>query len=224
LEAGGEPRGAESTLRCTEVFETRVRETLFRPVGVKLETVCRLRGKTPRDDARAPKGLDAPRGLAGFEWRTVAVLLALLLVGFGLSAWSSGWVDRVLSVEAGELTVERGAFEGLLDLELHQRWGKYEIVIRRGPAYPADARATEAALAAASTTSGRAAVNAVSNGEDVYVLIASAKGRTLASERVSLRPLLGDEHARVEAEIWGRMLAHQVRISLDDGKPGLGEE
>jgi len=218
LEASGEARGAESTLRCTEVFRTRVRETLFRPVGGKLEPVCRLRGKTPRDDARAPRGIDARRGIAGFEWRTVIVLLALLFVGFGLSAWSSGWVDRVFAEEASQLALDHGAFEGMLELRLKQRWGKYEIEIRRGPAYPTDPQQVQARLDAAHTTADRACINAVANGEDVYVVIESAAGRALASERVSLRPLLRDGDARVEAKIWGLMLAHKVRISLDDGK------
>ncbi len=224
LEASGEARGAESTLRCTEVFETRVRETLFRPIGGRVETVCRLRGKAPRDDARAPKGIDAPRGLAGFDWRTVAILVVLLFVGFGASAWSSGWVDRVLAHDASELELDRGAFDGMLEVKLKENWGRYEIEIRRGATYPTDPSKTQALLDAAKTNADRACVNAVVNGGEVYVVIENASGRALASERVSLRPLLSKEDAHVEAKIWGLILARKLRISLDDGKQGSDDK
>ncbi|HTF86835.1 MAG TPA: hypothetical protein VK843_00380 [Planctomycetota bacterium] len=219
LDAGGEARGAESTLRCTEVFETRVRETLFRPIGARVEPVARLRGKTPRDEARAPRGIDAPRGVAGLNWRTVAVLLALLFVGFGLSAWNSGWVDRVLAQDAAKLEIDRGAFGDMLVVSLKESWGKYEIEIRRGPSYPADPSQTQAALDAATTNADRACINAVANGDDVYVVVENAKGRAIASQRVNLRPLVSKADAHVELSIWGMMLARKLRLSLDDGKP-----
>jgi hypothetical protein len=64
-------------------------------------------------------------------------------------------------------------------------------------------------------------VNAVANGDDVYVVIEDAEGRALESRRISLRPLLTKPDAVVETKIWGRISARRVRISLDEGVKDL---
>lgn len=216
LDATIEPRQAESTLRCTEVFATRTRETVFKPIAGEVQCVARVRPKSLQDDARIPSIL-APTTLAGLSLGTVGVLLAVVLVAFGGLAWQSGWVDRALAAEAESITLDAGPFEGLLVPTLDKHWGDYVVRLKRGPKFPETIEAVKTLEAETTNLAQRACIRAVADGAKIWAILRDSSGEALGSREVDLRPLVGQSDAVAEAKLPGRFGATKLVLSLDSG-------
>jgi hypothetical protein len=209
------PAHIESTLRCTEVYEAVVRETLFSMLAGQFEGVVRVRPVHSEDLRRAPRS--AVAAYAGFGGRRLALVGILALVAFGLVGWQGGYIDRLLATGASELRLEHGPLAGALRVTITDSWGQYLIKIGRGERYPATNDALAERLRETSTLVERAAVNAVANGEVVFVHLESDTGQILAVARSELRALLASDTAEVEVRLPGRWSAAVVRLALDAG-------
>ena len=154
--AGATNGAVESTLRCTMIYESEVAETLFRgttppPAGDGVEPLTRVRPLAASDTPpELPKGPPVRQLL---RRREVVIVVPLLIVAFGLMAWQTGLLDRLLAASARGLVVETAAFGDLLTAEVESSWGNYKVTIRRGAGYPADRDAWDARAAVATNAS-----------------------------------------------------------------------
>jgi hypothetical protein len=205
----------ESTLRCTEVFRDEVRETLFLPESGAIRALTRTRPVAPGDLYRSP---DAPPPPPSMGRGRLAVVAAALLVAFGLVAWGSGWVDRVLSAKSDALVVDTGPFADYVDVAVGKSWGDYKVTLRRGKGFPVENARLDELRAKAATPADRAAVDVVAQGGQMWVRLLDAGGRSLAASQAELRPLLADADRVVEVELPGRITAARVRLDLDAGR------
>jgi hypothetical protein len=205
----------ESTLRCTEVFRDEVRETVFLPDAGGIRAVTRTRPVADADLHRNPEV--APPTSASMGRGRLAIVGVLLLVAFGLAAWTSGWVDRLLSAKAEAIVIEAGPFAGFVQVESEKAWGDYRVTLRRGAAFPVSNEAVAAARAKASTPAERAAVEIVANGGELWIRLEDAAGHVLHAERAELRPLVAGAEREVEARLPGRITAARVRLDVDAG-------
>jgi len=207
----------ESTLRSTMVFEHDCAETLFRavaqpPSGPGIEPVTRVRPVRPDDVPPVLPG--SPPWRSMFRRREVAIALPLLFLAFGLVAWQSGLVDRLLAAKALGLQSTTGPFEDLLALEVANKWGNYEVTIRRGAGYPQSLAEWDVRTAGATTEEHRLRDTVVREGQDLYVQLRDAEENVLAESRVSLRPLGTSAEAKVTAGLPGRITARSVVLSV----------
>ncbi len=207
----------ESTLRCTEVLADSTRETLFAAAGRELRAVGRLRpvqaqdlAHDPLPPSRMPVTNLSRRGLLG--------LMALLVAGFGLLAWRTGWIDRIFSADFDALAAETGPFQDMLAVEVAGSWGDYEVTVSRGAGYPATREEVDRRLAASVSAADRAAVNAVADGGTIYLRVQDAEGRVLHVKEANLRPLISEEKGQVKERLPGAIAARAIRIALDAGK------
>ena len=138
---------------------------------------------------------------------------------FGLMAWRSGYLDRLLSHAAEDLARDTGPFGAALELSVEKSWGNYEVTLVRGPDYPANA--AEAARRTAELTSliEKSAYGIVVAGGRMYVQLLDKEQKVLASKEVELRALLTSGDAEVTAKLPGRIRAHALRLSLERGLP-----
>lgn len=209
----------ESTLRCTMVFEAECAETLFRaaappPAGPGIEPLTRVRPLRAEDQPVALPPRPPLRQLLGR--REVLFVLPLLLIVFGLFAWRSGLVDRLLAASAQGLAVDTANFDDLLAAEVEGRFGNYVVTIRRGPGHPADGAGWERRAAAAATEAQRVRDLVVRDGQDVYVQLRDAQNNVLARNRVSLRPLVASADGVAKVDLPGRITASRVTLTIDD--------
>jgi hypothetical protein len=211
---GAEPGSVESTLRCTLVMGATTVESLFGMAGGELRNVSRQRPVSADDRLRRPRQAALSDSVRSMGLRRALLILVLVGLAFGLSAWRSGWVDRLLAADAQTLAVELGPFEGLVVVELDEAWGKYEVELARGPGYPATPDETASLLAAAPDNARRAAVNLVSNGDFAYLQLLDSGGEVVAETIVGLRGLVGEPEGTVESRLPGRMAARSLRLSL----------
>ena len=161
------PEEVESTVRCVEVYEEGVVETLFAVRGGEIRPVSQVRELEADDLAASPFTPVSPEARkAGL--RAAAMICVLCLLGFGAVAWQSGWVDRVLGAEAGTLDVEPGQFEGLLVVAVESHWGDYRLTVRRVADYPASPAEVALLKEAAPSLTHAAALGAVAGGDSVF--------------------------------------------------------
>ena len=216
VDASLEPDAVESTLRCIEVYEHEVVETLFSPVRGRVECVSQVRPARPADlQAPSLEREDAATVRMGLRW--ASLLGILLVITFGLVAWQEGWIGRVFGPDAGDLAREPGAFGAMIEIEVEQRWGNYRVTLTRGLDYPIISGDVETLLDAAATPVQRAAVNAVANGTEVYVRLVGAKGKVLEARRVQLGALLAADDGSVETTLPGHVSARGVELALESG-------
>ena len=211
IDAGGDPRSAESTLHCSAVHADGVVETLIRVEDGRVRSLSRVRERTPGE--RRPASVRRP-----IPWSLVVPVGALVLVAFGLMAWTSGLLDRVLSSSPESITVETGPFGTRLAASVDRKWGNYLVTVTRGPDYPTSVEEVEAARAAATEISDRAAIDILAGGGQIYVQLRSADDTLLEEAQVELRPLVEAADGRAVARIPGRLGAAKVRLSLSSGK------
>jgi hypothetical protein len=204
----------ESTLRCTEVFRNEVRETLFLPEGGQIRALTRTR---PVTDADLFRSLDPAPPPPSMGRGRLAIVLALLVVAFGVAAWSSGWVDRLLSAKSEELRIETGPFADFLDVSVAKSWGDYKVTLRRGKGFPVENARLAELRANAVTPADRAAVDVVATGGELWLRLEDAEGHGLAATRTELRPLVSAADRTVETQLAGRITAARVRLSLEAG-------
>ena len=207
----------ECTLRSTEVFEHGVRETLFGIEGAAVRAVERVRSVSAGDampEPTKPGGFAPPNMGRG---RLVA-LAALLLVAFGLIAWRSGYIDRFLAASAESLEIQYGDFDGMVVAAVDKSWGRYEITLRRGTKYPHDKATLDRLLAAAKTAAQRAAINAVSDGDDLWVRLQTREGKVIEARKVELSALLDDPSASAKTRCPGRVGGAVLRLAVDSGR------
>jgi hypothetical protein len=188
-------------------------ERLFAARGQTLRVVARTRARAPEDERRFP----SPPPLEPRQRLHFAITLLLFVVGAGVLAWRTGYVDRLLAPDGRELAVDLGPFEPLLSVAVASRYGSYEVTLRRGAHYPASARDVDALVAAAQTPAERAVAQAVASGDRVYVRLENAGREVLAAESVELRDLLARADGTVHATIPGRIGARFVRVDLSGG-------
>ena len=209
----------ESTLRCTQVFEDRVVESLFGIVGRQMRCVSRVRSINDDDRRRDPSFAMPPKeDWQGISRGRIVFVAAVLFVGLGLLVWNQGIVDRLLAVDAAALAVEQGDFLQMLVVDVKDDWGNYVVEVGRGPGYPQTPEEGARLVGGALTPAGRAAVNAVANGQVVYVRLENGKGDVLAFARLELRALVVRADATVRAVLPGRISAESVVLGLDSGK------
>ena len=213
---GGGATRVESTLRLTEVHGAAVRETLFAVRGGQLVPLTRERPVTDADRTRTPEGAAPPPAPPGTR-RKALLLGGLLLVAFAGVAWQSGYIGLLLAPRADTLAVDPGPFGDLLRTELGSSLGRYQITLTRGTSFPSDQTQLEALLRRSTALTDRAAVQAVGNGDVVWVRLERADGAVLEATRVELRPLLGAADGRAEALLPGRLGAARVHLALDAG-------
>ena len=207
----------ECTLRSTEVFEHGVRETLYGVEGGFVRAVERVRSVAPGDampEPAKPGGFAPPNMGRG---RLVAIG-ALLVVLFGLIAWRSGYVDRFLAASAESLEIQYGDFDGMVVAEVGKAWGRYEITLRRGPEYPKDKDTLDRLLAAADSAPKRAAINAVSDGDDLWVRLQTREGKVIEARQIELSALLGSADAEAKTKCPGRIGGAVLRLAVDSGR------
>ncbi len=206
----------ESSLRCTEVFADATRETLVLVEDGDLRAISRTRAVADADRRREPAHVRAA-ARQPIGWGRLLAVLALSLVVFTIVAWQGGWIDRTMSADAQALSPALERFDGMLAVEVEPYWGDYKVHVRRGAAYPDTPGAVQTRIEGAADTADRAAVNAVADGGDVFVRLEAGDGAVLASRSISLRPLLSNPEAVIEARLPGRIRAVSVRLALDAG-------
>lgn len=207
----------ESTLRCTMVFEEDCTETLFRatsppPNGAGIEPLTRVRPARPDDVPTRLPG--SPPWRQMFQRREVVIALPLLFLAFGLLAWSSGLVDRLLAANAAGLQVQTGAFGDLLAMAVENKLGNYEVTLRRGADYPASLADWDRRAGAASDEAARLRDSVVREGQEIWVQLRDADDRVLAESRISLRPLVTAADAKATTGLPGRITAKTVVLSV----------
>lgn len=212
--AGASAGPVESTLRCTEVFRNEVRETLFLAEGGAIRALTRTRPVTEADNFRNPESPAPPPSMGRGR---LAVVLALFLVAFGIVAWTSGWVDRLLAAKSGAIRIETGPFADFIDVEVAKSWGVYEVKLRRGPGFPVANERLAELRAKASTPAERAALDVVAQGGEIWLRLEDEEGHGLAAAQTDLRPLVSGPDRTADAELPGRITAARVRLSLDAG-------
>jgi hypothetical protein len=212
--AGASGGPVESTLRCTEVFANEVRETLFLPDGGAIRALTRTRPVTDADQFRDPQSPAPPPSMGRGR---LAVVLALLLVAFGVAAWASGWVDRLLAAKADAIAIDTGPFADCVDVSVAKSWGEYEVTLRRGPGYPVTNERLAELRAKATTPADRAAIDAVGSGGDVWLRLEDAEGRALELSKTDLRALAASADRTSETRLPGRISAARVRLSIEAG-------
>jgi hypothetical protein len=206
----------ESTLRCTEVFRSEVRETLFLAEGASIRALTRTRPVTDADLFRNPDGGAPPAPSMGRG--RLAVVAALLLVVFASAAYFGGWVDRLLSASAETLAVDTGPFADYLDVTVEKSWGNYEVTVRRGRGFPVENARIEELKARAATPADRAALDVVATGGKVWLRLEDTEGHGLAAAASEMRPLLSGPDRSVVEHLPGYMTAARVKLSLDAGR------
>lgn len=204
----------ESTLRCTEVFRNEVRETLFLPEGGRIRALTRTR---PVTDADLFRSTEAPPPPPSMGRGRLAVVLALLLLAFGVVAWASGWVDRLLSAKSEDIRIETGPFADFIDVSVVKSWGDYEVTLRRGAGFPVENSRLAELKANAPTPADRAALDAVATGGEIWIRLEDAQGHGLSATRTELRPLVSAADRTVETRLDGRITAARIRLSLEAG-------
>lgn len=206
----------ESTLRCTEVFADVVRETLFLPdeSGRSMRALTRERPVTDTERRGAAKEEEAPPPMPVGR---MAFLAVLLVVAFGLVAWTGGWIDRAFSTDVKAIATDTSVFGDLVTVEVGGAWGDYEVKVRRGPSYPATSAEVEKLERAAADPARRAAVRAVTDGGTIWLRLEAGDGRGIAAKRVELRSLVERADRVVDATLPGRIAAAKVRLALDAG-------
>lgn len=209
--ASSDAQSIESTLRCTEVYDNAVVETLFAPLHGQVGEVSRVRAATP-DDLR--RGGATQRSGTGFGKGRIALISVLMVLAVSMLVWQAGIWDRVWAVPAEQLDIDTGLFGDLVAVQISADYGNYRITMRRGPAYPATTGAADALEQAANSTAERAAVLAVSSGDVVHVQLVSETDEVLWYARASLRALLLSEDAEVDAMLPGRIDARAVQLVL----------
>ncbi|MFW5882388.1 MAG: hypothetical protein ACOCVS_02035 [Planctomycetota bacterium] len=209
----------ESTLRCTEIIEAEVHETLFGVIGRELRVVARSRPLREGDRQRMATALqtDPVTSSLPFDRRFIPLIGGVVVALTILLLWQGGFVDRLLGASAQKLQGDTGPFAEMLTLEIQSSWGDYRIQVRRGPGYPTTPDAVEQHLERSETTAERAAVNLIADGDAVYLRLEDENGQTMAARSVSLRKLLSREEATIEAVLPGRIGAERIVIALDDG-------
>ncbi|MCA8952415.1 MAG: hypothetical protein KDE27_23090, partial [Planctomycetes bacterium] len=210
----------ESTLRCTMVYDREVAETLFRgvlppPAGAGVEPLTRVRPLAAGDQPPELPSQPAP-------WRTmlrrreVAIVVPLLILAVGLSAWRSGLLDRLLAASARGLELRTGAFGDLLALEAESSWGDYEVALRRGPGYPTTSAAWEARQREAVDEADRLPARLVREGQEIWVQLCDDDGEVLAETGANLRALVAAADGVVEVRVPGRMNATRIVLSVEE--------
>lgn len=217
--AAGANGPLESTLRCTMVYADECAETVFRPAlpppeGPGIEPLTRVRPS--RADDVPPEAAPAPPWAQLLKRREVLVVLPLLLLAFGLTAWRTGLVDRLLAANAQGMAVENADFGDLLDVAVENEWGNYKVTISRGPGHPTTAAAWDDRVAAATTEAQRLHAIVVREGQDLYVQVRDEKGRVLAEESGSMRVLVTDPDGSEIVRLPGQMTAARVVLSLTE--------
>ena len=145
-------------------------------------------------------------------------LAVLFLVAFGLWSWQEGYLDRLFGSNAEALEVVHGSFEDFVEAEVTSSWGKYVIKLTRGDRYPKDPAAVEALVAAAPDLKSRSAVNAIANGDELWLRLEDDAGKVLAAESVKLRDLVSDEDGEITARLDGQIGARVLRLALSSGR------
>jgi len=213
VDASEEPAGAESTLNCTAVHSDGVVETLIGVKGGVVRPISRVRG-------RVPPPIDNLAEQRRMAWGRVLVAVVALAVGSSLLAWKYGYVDRVMAAAAEKMERDTGAFGDRLEFTAEREWGKYKILVKRGPGYPADPEQVAAQLAASKDLAARAVIKILSSGGTIYVQLLDKQGKVLGSSPVNLRPLLESADRTAKGELAGKLGATRFRLSLseDDGE------
>jgi hypothetical protein len=155
--------------------------------------------------------------LRRFGRRQAIWIAAVLLAAFGLAAWQSGYIDRILSRDPERIKVDTGPFGEDLAVVLDNTWGNYEVTRRRGPSYPTTEEAITKRREAAADLPHRAALGILSEGGTIYVQLRDGSGNVLASAAVELRALLGSTDGEVVVKLPGRIAARSVRLDLERG-------
>lgn len=216
INASGEPDTAESTLHCTELFSNAVRETIFQAESGMIHALSRVRAI--EEDGTPDEGV-AAAALRKIGVRRALILGVLLMVGFSLMAWRTGYVDQMFSHSAEGLALETGPFSDNLAMSVKKSWGNYKLTVMRGNTYPRDAAEFERHRDNENNLSRSAALDILAHGGTIYALLCNAEGSVLESKSLELRPLLRDAKADVEITIRGRITAYKIRLSLERGIP-----
>ena len=184
IDASDDAHSAESTLHCSAIHPGEVVETLIAIEDGRVHPVSRIRPRLVEETAHAP--------VQTVAWRKVVPLGLALLVAFGLIAWQSGYLDRVLSAAPAQLEIDNGAFGERLFVTIDRAWGNYEITVARGADYPATVDAIAAERAAAKERALQLAISILADGATVYVQLLVAVGGVLEAAPVELRALVED--------------------------------
>jgi hypothetical protein len=210
------PSGSlESTLRCTEVFETETVETLFAVRGRDVRAVSRGRETTASDLQRATRRSRPAAPKVSRRNTCIAALAIAVLVPFVL--FRVGVVDRIFAPAAADLVVSTGAFGDLVAATVADDAGTYVVTLTRGAGFPATTAAADALLAAAPTPERRAIVRAVTDGGVAFVQLRSSND-TLAVAEIALRGLLPSDDARVRTTLPARIGAATVELTALPGR------
>jgi hypothetical protein len=222
IAVSADPETVESTLGCKVVHEDGVVETLLTVNRGELRPLSQVRALDERDvlPLEASGQLTTPLRQLGFKKGLLVGLL--LLTGFGLMAWRSGYVDRILSRPAEKLVVNANQFAGLLHVAVSKRWGAYELTLTRGPAYPVDAAAAAQLRKDRESLAEQAALRIVTDGGRLYVQLCDEAGTVLRTGTVELRPLLGDRDGKAVVRLDGHLKGHMIKLALDRGTTRKG--
>jgi hypothetical protein len=151
------------------------------------------------------------------EPKKAAAVLLLVLAVIVLAGWQSGLIQRIRSPEADLVTLHTGAFGSLLTVSAESKWGTYRVTVRRGEDYPAAGEDILILLENTESIEQRAAVNAVVNGEIIYIRTEDSQRNVLDAEPFTLRPLLTAEDKAIAIEIPGHMKTRFLTLSLEPG-------
>ena len=214
------PEAVESTVACKVVHEDGVVETILAVEGGELRPLSRIRDRREHDALPLDRSKQFASPLRQLGAKKGVLVAALLLVAFGLMAWQSGYIGRILSRPADELVNDLGRFKGLLEIKTEKDWGKYKVTITRGPAYPVNADEVARLRRERKGAGELAALDIVAKGDHLYVQLRNDTGKLIESAKAELRPLLDDKEGQEIVRINGHINGHTLQLSLEQGKTG----
>ncbi len=208
------PLGVESTLRCTEVTQDGVQETLFALQDGQFQRVSRTRKANSGDLSRKPR----PISVIGGEFETPnqrrVILGVAVLFMLGFLGWQMGVVHLALTPEPQEISVNHGLFEDLIATDLSKKWGVYTLSIFRGGNFPDTMAAFDSAIKSTKKLDRGAMLNAVAHGDVIYVQLIDSANDIVFQKGLSLKPLLLSPENKIQMQIRGHKDAQSIRLAL----------
>ena len=208
----------ESTLRATEVHGDTAVETMFAVHNGAMRPLSRGRPVTAEDRARAP-GRALPGG--GKPRRQVMLFAVLGIPLLALIAWRVGVIAAVFGPSADQLAIDAGPFGEMLRVEVKDAGLGFEVLVHRGETFPIKVADIRRLREAAETPAERAAVERVSSGLELVLVLQDVDQERLVEAKVSLESLLEtDRPARIQ--IPSALSAKGVALRLAASSPGNG--
>ena len=216
ISAAQAPQRVESNMRCVELYEKRVVETLFAVIHGKLHCTSQVRAPRPSDEELLRR-YDQGLGIRRMGWgKRLALFFGASLLAASVG-WRIGLDDLFFPAEASELRLNTGYFGELLEMRVEPVFGGYEVTLKRGARYPRSAADHLALAQDTEPLSRHVATQAVGSGGELFVRVLDQDGQPLASSALYLEALLDNETAELSITLPGFRSAKGLELSPHRG-------